>query len=420
MNIEYKRDLNHNYVILQSPGTVDTSTYQVRMILSNDIGGLLHCSIRGVDGHTLYCYDITSMQSLKNVYECKNVQADFLIHLYEQILQVLELMEQFLLNFKDLILLPELIYITPEDDINLCFLPGYDNDIQKELRKLMEYLLPKIDHKDQKAVTAGYGLYRVITEEHCDIAELRSALHLQKNSIAPPEALSNDPVDQEPENLEREKILDDFFSSSDEEEDNSDEKALGVGIGLVLTISIILYKIFSLPLWICILILCLTGGGAVAAYYAESKKRNKGNASSYPLSQKEGPFSFVYSEINSKEEDKDLPPLYGKTELLGNAQPHISPQLIPLSTHTADPIPLNKELVLIGKLSQAVDGIIDSPAVSRIHAKIKKSETGYYIGDLNSRNGTFVNGRPIAGEDEIKLTSGDEVTFADITYRIVF
>ena len=128
----------------------------------------------------------------------------------------------------------------------------------------------------------------------------------------------------------------------------------------------------------------------------------------------------MYSEINSKEEDKDLPPLYGKTELLGNAQPHISPQLIPLSTHTADPIPLNKELVLIGKLSQAVDGIIDSPAVSRIHAKIKKSETGYYIGDLNSRNGTFVNGRPIAGEDEIKLTSGDEVTFADITYRIVF
>ena len=168
------------------------------------------------------------------------------------------------------------------------------------------------------------------------------------------------------------------------------------------------------------MILCLSGGGATAAYLVKSGKLKKGNEAPVPPPQREKPFSFINSDKERKKEDRNLPPLYGKTELLGNTQTHSSPQLIPLSSQNADPIPLNKELILVGKLSSAVDGIIDSPAVSRIHAKIKKTDGSYYIGDLNSRNGTFVNGNPITGEDEVKLNSGDEVTFADLTYRIVF
>lgn len=43
MQIDYKRDLNHTYVILQEEKEPDTASYQIRMLLTNAIPGLLDC-----------------------------------------------------------------------------------------------------------------------------------------------------------------------------------------------------------------------------------------------------------------------------------------------------------------------------------------------------------------------------------------
>ena len=39
MQIDYKRDLNHTYVILQEEKEPDTASYQIRMLLTNAIPG---------------------------------------------------------------------------------------------------------------------------------------------------------------------------------------------------------------------------------------------------------------------------------------------------------------------------------------------------------------------------------------------
>ena len=49
MQIDYKRDLNHTYVILQEEKEPDTASYQIRMLLTNAIPGLLDCKIRKMD-----------------------------------------------------------------------------------------------------------------------------------------------------------------------------------------------------------------------------------------------------------------------------------------------------------------------------------------------------------------------------------
>ena len=72
--------------------------------------------------------------------------------------------------------------------------------------------------------------------------------------------------------------------------------------------------------------------------------------------------------------------------------------------------------ILIGKNQQYVDMIIDSPAVSRIHARLRFRAGRYFIGDLSSRNGTTVNGEAVCGEEERVLSEGDVITFADVSY----
>lgn len=410
MNIEYKRDLNHNYIILESPAFVDTSTYQVRMILSNDISGLLSCNLRGVDGKTLFCYEITSLQSLKNLYEHKSIESLILIQLYEQIFQILECIEQFLLNVDDLILSPELIFLNSESNkISFCFLPGYGKDIRQGLKELMEHLLPKIDHKNQSAVTAGYGLYRKITQDNCGIDALRSALLLETSSASSTKQ-EVPPEDLEAEDLQRKQILDDFFSASEEEENPSHNKYIGIGMTLFLTILLIVFRCFSFPLWAYLIPLVL--GLSIGCVYAVKHFIAGNSFTRSSDNQGIGNESSAYS----MEQSDTLPPLYGETELIDN-QNLETPHLFSLFPTPLPPILLNKELILVGKLSHAVDGVLDSPAVSRIHAKIKRKGDEFYIGDLSSRNGTFVNGNPVKGDDEVKLNDGDEITFADMKYR---
>ena len=80
-------------------------------------------------------------------------------------------------------------------------------------------------------------------------------------------------------------------------------------------------------------------------------------------------------------------------------------------------IPLERGSTLIGKMSGAADVILPYRTVSRLHAKLVSTEEGDYLLDLNSRNGTTVNGVPLMGETKKKLEDGDDVSFAGKKYR---
>ena len=64
MRTEYKRDMNHNYLILTGDERIDTDSYQVRMIVANAVPDLLQCRIQGIDGKFMVYYDITSRHSM--------------------------------------------------------------------------------------------------------------------------------------------------------------------------------------------------------------------------------------------------------------------------------------------------------------------------------------------------------------------
>jgi len=52
---------------------------------------------------------------------------------------------------------------------------------------------------------------------------------------------------------------------------------------------------------------------------------------------------------------------------------------------------------------------IDNTLVSRKHAMIQKIKDDFFITDLNSTNGTFVNGQRVPAKKYIKLEPGDSV-----------
>ncbi len=70
--------------------------------------------------------------------------------------------------------------------------------------------------------------------------------------------------------------------------------------------------------------------------------------------------------------------------------------------------------VVVGRDRQC-DLAIDSPLISREHARLLPTPEGLRLEDLRSTNGTFVNGQRIVGD--ALLRPGDRVSFATFVYR---
>lgn len=164
MRTEYKRDMNHNYLILTGDERIDTDSYQVRMIVANAVPDLLQCRIQGIDGKFMVYYDITSRHSMTALFEEKKMDLESLQVILGGFIQIMEEMSEYLLNPCQLILEPEYIYLDAErKSVRFCYLPGFHGEIQKQFQSLAEYILPKLDHEDGKAV-----MYKKIQIQHSD------------------------------------------------------------------------------------------------------------------------------------------------------------------------------------------------------------------------------------------------------------
>jgi hypothetical protein len=82
---------------------------------------------------------------------------------------------------------------------------------------------------------------------------------------------------------------------------------------------------------------------------------------------------------------------------------------------TGELIPLRDDVTTVGR-GHEVDIRLDDPSVSRLHAEIMRRGPYVYIADLGlSRNGTRVNGRPVARR---VLDDGDVLSFGAARCRI--
>ena len=111
---------------------------------------------------------------------------------------------------------------------------------------------------------------------------------------------------------------------------------------------------------------------------------------------------------------EDRLPDEAQTVLLSDRRQECSPCLVNTQTGEADII--EKLPHIIGSLSGHTDFTIKSGNISRLHAEIRERDGKICVVDLNSTNGTRVNGKTLLPGEECVLFENDRIDIADMEF----
>lgn len=449
MKVEYKRDLNHSYLILHSVKAVDTASYQIRMLMGNVIPRLLKCRLQGVDGKIMFYYEITSRQPLASLFEDKKINIEGLQLILGGFVQVMEEMAEFLLNPENLILSPEYIYIDIEKkELYFCYLPGYEKEVRMQFQALTEYILPKLEHGDNQAVILGYGIYRRALEDSFHLELIKEELYRsgQNNDIKAGPGPEKNVLEDEiiSGHMEKECQMNDFWREEEEKKGEDSQKKFGWIKKIMVCVVVVLLlltvaggRAFGYLPWLTAELMLgsgmvLLGVGYLILYLGERRKRKAqerglqykdDKRDSIPTNQKADlseaekmEMLLKKQEMEEERQEQALPKEFGETVVLAANIERGPASLVSREPGELATIYLSDGITVVGKLETAADAVISLPTVSRLHAKIRKKGDEYFLSDLNSRNGTSVNGRMLKNEEEYCLQDEDEVDFAQARY----
>lgn len=132
----------------------------------------------------------------------------------------------------------------------------------------------------------------------------------------------------------------------------------------------------------------------------------------FPRGEKEGKEYALPAVPCVREPAPEWEPKY--TKVLSVKKTESGPAMI--SQRNGETVFLTKFPFYVGSLAEYMDYVISQDTVSRFHAKFIRQGKTVLLSDLNSTNGTKVNGRELAVQEQIPLTNGDRILFADAEF----
>ncbi|MDO4490637.1 MAG: DUF6382 domain-containing protein [Lachnospiraceae bacterium] len=478
MQAEYRRDTHHSYLVLYEDEKEKRESFQTRMFLENAVPGFLPCRRYDIDCSGRFFYDISSRQSLASILATRSMNRKLLEILITSLLKALNGLQEYLLDAGGICLKAEWIYCDPAcTSFAFCYYPDEDLNWDRQLQLLAEYLLPHLEHKNREAVRMGYALYQYAMEGKNTAAELEQLLRCQMTEEQEEyqeeqlEAGQEEPLWEQKEcqmpvstrfqtqrqqmksqgmrsqmrnpageelPVNRDQLLDSFFQEEPESGERerhriasllSDRVPFPEGILTGTaggTVSLVLFfNGFPIPAAV------LTGGTlllllflAVRRWKKTREQQREVEMEQYVMVQdwleEEKQEERLQEEKQRKQELQEEPSFDENATCILTSEAVYNRlakgYLVPELSSGGQTIPVNKEVTMIGKSNQ-MDVVLSGVGVSRNHARIIIRGDQCFLADLNSRNGTRINGVLLKPQEEQLLSDGDRISFANIGYE---
>ena len=410
-NVIYKRELNHSYMVLPCRDKDMAERYDYRIMQHNRIGRLLSCSLRYLDGEELLYYDITSRQPLARLYESRRMKAADLERIIRDTAAVQAQLGEYMLDESGLLLEEEVIFADVETgELYFAFYPG-GLQIGKQYVELADFFLEHIDHGQEQAVNLAYEFYKLSKADYFVLSSFLPFLEKEmaalkqigqgkehgwgasETRITLPDGewsveLRKSENTSEPGAAEQRSALTGIFDqdaeyASDTTTEGEEQEAE------------------RRPWW-------------KRLFSGFRKRKSAGEKCEEALVSRMDPMVWDSYEQqlyeNGSQETVYFADLDSVTEQYDG--------LYCLNAQGKEQRIVLKGLPLtVGKLKGRVSVVLSDRSVSRIHARLEGYGGRICVRDLNSRNGTTVNGHKLSPNESVQLQEGDMVCFGRERFR---
>lgn len=418
MEISFKR--NHNESFMVAEGQPCRNVFEEKMLMNNQIECLLSFYTMQVNSNTQYWYRITGKESLKDYLERSVLSMDLLEKIFYYISSAFEEINKYVISVNHILISPESIFLEKKNQeflVYLCYCPFSLENFKEQFLSVTELLVTLADPENDPVTELIYDLYDKSMEEDMSISELLGLIRERKAkdtviqvekvdlsaSQSTGDIVNNSGVDYKKKSSAVRQIyeeddidFDDYYEEFDEEMEEASQK---VGF---------FAKIF----------------GRKNSKTKKDKNTEKNEKKSTKKSERKPAKKHLIFNRNEREEEEEshfdfeVSPedeYYTPTVLLKDIGNLCAGKLVYDGAGAEDDYMINSDVFRIGSHKDS-EAILHSKAVSRHHARIMRQGSDYYIEDLNSTNGTFVNGEILPYSQKHKLTVMDKITFADVAY----
>lgn len=384
MEVSYKKDGNKNIMIIKD-AEIDENDYKIQMVINNKIPGIVPINIESVNNRQEIHYEITSRTSMSNMLSGKKMTGKEIYCFIKEIKILSETLEEYLLDLGNIILDFEFIFFNRQTGKHeFCYIFYGEKGIHQNIRELFDTMLQYIDYNDKEAVLIGYGIQQITIHDDFTVGDIVNCaaekIQEYKKQQEKEETVSEEMCAKEEEisglneeNIKKKSWLRTLFDAMKKKNTYLSEEQLELKTGIL-------------------------SENEIKCYGEELLHQQR----------EDGEINTGYLDIEND----------GQTMLLDKRT--LSYGIILKSVNQEEPLTIipDKFPFVIGKNTLKCDFIINSSVVSRIHLKILQDAEGYFVIDMDSTNGTFLNGKKLQANIPEKVNIGDKIMLANVEFIV--
>ena len=476
-SVSYKNISGKNLIVYAFKDEDELINYQVEMLSNNHIKGLLKSEVIRINGETHLQSDITSLVPVKKVFERRKFNRKDFLCLIRQITELMAVMERYLLDSNRIVFDSTYIFADPQTlELRHVYLPTRDRpqsiDALREF--LLNIIINEIRFIDEHSDNFLQRLIEILKDPDFQETSLKEYLNemdrtnkVHINNLGLRHDLPENPaiyqlycspkeIQKVNEPVEIKKlcypaksyialfsvigtlvlfcvvlVLSGILSP------NNPDSVLSL-FGFVLIAGAVIYLVYSK---------LFTPDKKIERVIEEKpEKKEPFTGSRYVNKAFSEPSHAQFGILKESVEKKEWAPAYERISVssqsgsfpsvkrISETRPFSSnldrlseqdrtvilnlgsldiPYLKRINGNSTESILMKKFPFMLGRLEGQVDYCVKNPAVGKLHAEITKTDEGYFISDMNSRNGTLINGVRVEPIKENIIKNGDRITLGN-------
>ncbi|MFA6308594.1 MAG: DUF6382 domain-containing protein [Clostridia bacterium] len=465
LKINFEESGKYRHLVLSADANEKVYNYQIDMINSNVMKNINGFQMIRKDGRIYFSYDITSKISLSQFLNKTQLKRNEFLKILISVTDIICCCNSYLLSEKCLLLDEENIFINFENmEISMIYIPvDLGHNLTQELKDMVSRLIMSaVRIKDNSCDNFIQRILEKTIDDTFNIPEFNkflgdlSGMKIEK---------AKDEVQKISEKFEEQKIDMESLQNYPEADSKTpkkrpkkvfENKIIGNKTGQLFVVYIILFQILiiGIPLFLylygalnflkkditVIIVLCMIlisidflGTRKILIF---SKKIGKAKLEER-LPKNRVPKKLVQIEriIKDTEDKNEKNNIVfcendykndGVNNIISHDSSNDTVFLAPIKTNfpclrsTNDneqkEILITKEKFTIGRLTGEVDFCLKNTSIGRHHAEITQKEGKYFLRDINSKNGSYINNDRLLSGMEYLISDNDKVSFANCEF----